>query len=490
MFILATTELHKVPATIKSRCQQFAFKRISPTDIAARLQYVAGEEKLPLTKEGAVLLSRLADGGMRDALSLLDQCAGSGEGELGENAILSSLGLAGNLETAALLKEIAARDTGAALERLDRLYAAGKDVGSLLGELSSLVRDLLIRKTAPRGGLGLMTGGYDEQTLRGLSELLNPSRLAQLLGQLQKTGADLGRSANRRVDAELCLIRLCDESLDESAAGLNARMARLEELAVIGNVAARKPSPAPEATETVPVAEESEPPKKKEKEEEKKKEPPRKKPAVEPGNAPEPAEPTQTEETPPPPPEEEMPPWDMVPPPLPEEPQDPGQRAKKPEAPAPAGEEPRPTPPPRPVPPSRPAPPKPSVPNGAWGELVAGLRGRIPMGEYSFLSNPAMVRGTTDGSLLTLWAQNDFVKSMISKPGIVAIVEKAAQALPGAPYRVAVTVGTPPAGADVPAAPSANNAPVEEPEDEDHDRLDDLLALGDELGGIITTEEE
>ena len=96
------------------------------------------------------------------------------------------------------------------------------------------------------------------------------------------------------------------------------------------------------------------------------------------------------------------------------------------------------------------------------------------MGEYSFLSNPAMVKGTIDGPLLTLWAQSDFVKSMISKPGILATVEKAAKLLPGGPYRVVVTVGTAPA----PAAPAP----------ESHDKLDDLLALGEQFGDIITEE--
>ena len=253
MFILATTELHKVPATIKSRCQQFAFKRISPLDLAGRLKYVAGEEKIPLTSDGASLLARLADGGMRDALSLLDQCAtGIGAGELGEQEILDALGLAGNVETAALMGEIAGNDAGAALERLDRLYSAGKDVGSLLSELASLARDLLIRKTAPKGGAALLTGGYDETTLRGLDQVLTTPRLAQVLGRLQAASADLGRSANRRVDAELCLIRLCDATLDESAAGLNARLARLEEL-VAGGVPAAAARPASAAPQAAPL---------------------------------------------------------------------------------------------------------------------------------------------------------------------------------------------------------------------------------------------
>ena len=233
MFILATTELHKVPATIKSRCQQFSFKRIAPGDIARRLSYVAEQEGIRLTAGGAELLSRLADGGLRDALSLLDQCVSPG-GDIGEEEILAALGLAGNLETARLMEQIAAGDTAAALETLSRLYANGKDVGVLLEELSGLARDLLVRKTAPKGGAALLTGGYDETTMRRLAGMLEAGRLIQMLSRLQQTGGELSRSGSRRTAAELCLIRLCDPRLDESPAGLNARLARLEELAAGG----------------------------------------------------------------------------------------------------------------------------------------------------------------------------------------------------------------------------------------------------------------
>ena len=213
LFILATTELHKVPATIKSRCQQFAFKRILPGDIASRLSFVAQQEQISLTSDGAALIARLSDGGMRDALSLLDQCSGAG-GPVDESTILATLGLAGNLQTANLLQQIARRDTEGALTTLSSLYEAGKEVGALLGELSSLVRDLLLRKVAPKGGEALLTGGYDEATMRALSSLLEPHRLLSMLSLLQHTISDLPRSGNRRTDAELCLIRLCDETLD------------------------------------------------------------------------------------------------------------------------------------------------------------------------------------------------------------------------------------------------------------------------------------
>ncbi len=227
MFILATTEVHKVLPTIKSRCQQFAFKRILPGDIAARLTYVAGQEGIPLTQDGADLLARLADGGMRDALSLLDQCRGQA-GAIDQQSIVAALGMAGNLETAKMLEELARGDTAGALRDLDRLYTAGKDVKTMLGELSGLCRDLLIRKTALQGGTALLTGGYDDVTMRGLSEQLTAPRLIQMLTVLQQTVGDLARSGNQRTDAELCLIRLGDPSLDGSALGLSARVAQLE----------------------------------------------------------------------------------------------------------------------------------------------------------------------------------------------------------------------------------------------------------------------
>ena len=228
MFILATTELHKVPAAIKSRCQQFAFKRIHAEEIAHRLRQVAQQEGLPLSEGGAALIARLADGGMRDALSLLDQCAGQG-GEIDEDQVRQVLGLAGNLETAALLETVADGDGAQALSRLSRLYAGGKEMEALAGELSALVRDLLVRKTAPEGGSGLMTGGYDEGTLRRLGGRFDAPRLVHMLRALQETGAGLKGSANRRTDMELCLVTLCDPSLDPSPASLAARVARLEQ---------------------------------------------------------------------------------------------------------------------------------------------------------------------------------------------------------------------------------------------------------------------
>ena len=233
MFILATTELHKVPATILSRCQRFAFRRILPREIVGRLNYIAEQEGIDLRPDGAELLAHIADGALRDALSLLDQCAAAG-GTIDSAAVLDALGLAGNLQTAQLMDCVLRRDTKAALLLLHRLYGSGKDVGAVLGELSALARDLLISKTAPEGGAALLTGGYDGQTMGSLLRQADSARLIAICTTLQRAAADMNVSVNRRTDAELCLLKLCDETLSGDLSAINARLARLEQQMATG----------------------------------------------------------------------------------------------------------------------------------------------------------------------------------------------------------------------------------------------------------------
>ena len=267
MFILATTELHKVPATILSRCQRFAFRRILPREIVGRLNYIAEQEGIDLRPDGAELLAHIADGALRDALSLLDQCAAAG-GTIDSAAVLDALGLAGNLQTAQLMDCVLRRDTKAALLLLHRLYGSGKDVGAVLGELSALARDLLISETAPEGGAALLTGGYDSQTMDGLLRQADSARLIAICTTLQRTAADMNVSVNRRTDAELCLLKLCDETLSGDLSAINARLARLEQqmatgvryAAAEGAAQAEKPAPAKAAAKPTAVEDEAPPP--------------------------------------------------------------------------------------------------------------------------------------------------------------------------------------------------------------------------------------
>lgn len=272
MFILATTELHKVPATILSRCQRFAFRRILPREIVGRLNYIAEQEGIDLRPDGAELLAHIADGALRDALSLLDQCAAAG-GTIDSAAVLDALGLAGNLQTAQLMDCVLQRDTKAALLLLHRLYGSGKDVGAVLGELSALARDLLISETAPEGGAALLTGGYDSQTMDGLLRQADSARLIAICTTLQRAAADMNVSVNRRTDAELCLLKLCDETLSGDLSAINARLARLEQQMATGvryaaaestaqvvPAPAEKPAPARAAAKPTAVEDEAPPP--------------------------------------------------------------------------------------------------------------------------------------------------------------------------------------------------------------------------------------
>ena len=256
LFILATTELHKVPATILSRCQRFAFRRISQEDIAARLQYVAYQEGIDLDDSAARVLARMADGGMRDAVSLLDQCAAATAGELNAERVYACLGIAGQQKAAEMMGYISNHETQKALSLFNRLYADGKDMGALLDELACLARDVLVLQTAPNAGLTMLSGVAEGKEAKDLSKRITPAELVRIMSVLQQTMAGFTRSSSCRMDAELCIINLCQPELSLDAQSLNARLTRIEEQIRTGSFVAAKPT----AAETKFVEEELPPP--------------------------------------------------------------------------------------------------------------------------------------------------------------------------------------------------------------------------------------
>ena len=245
LFILATTELHKVPATILSRCQRFSFRRISQEDIAARLQYVAYQENIDLDDEAARVIARLADGGMRDGLSLLDQCASAITGELTAEGVYACLGLAGERTCGQLMGHIAAHDGKSALALFSRLYAEGKDLGAMLDEMACLTRDLLILKTAGGAGIPMLSGVASDKELKTLLQGFSDGELVRMMELIQKTLASFTRSSSRRMDAELCILQLCQPQLSLDPAALNARLTRLEETVKSGTFVLGQPMPTP-----------------------------------------------------------------------------------------------------------------------------------------------------------------------------------------------------------------------------------------------------
>ena len=417
LFILATTELHKVPATILSRCQRFSFKRIAPADVARRLSYVAGQEGIDLTVDGAELLSRLADGALRDGLSLLDQCAASG-GRVDSAAVLDMLGLAGNLQTAKLMEAVLQRDAGQALMLLDQLYNGGRDVGALLSELSTLVRDLLLRRTAPAGGAALLSGGYDEGTLDRLERDVSTTRLLYLATTLQAASGDLAYSTNRRTDAELCLLRLCDESLCGDVTALAARVERLEEGIARGTVirsgvqTAQGSAQEPRQKVAAPKA------------------PPREQISAAPAASA--------------PVAEDVPPWEE--PPLPEEPPEreaPGERIfDVPEGAVPAAparrEEPRQAPPVQAAPA---APAGGTTDAGWWRALSESCKGRLPPMYRAFLD---MCTGVLEGDCLTVYAPDDMTLGRLDNDRVRNALTEEVTREAGQAVRLMLRVGEPP----------------------------------------------
>ena len=224
LFILATTELHKVPATILSRCQRFSFKRLPPALIAARLNFVAEKEGLTLTSEAAMKLSALADGSMRDGLSLLDQCVSDTAIDL--QHVLDTIGLTGQKELLRIAGAISDRNIPAALEALEGLYSAGRDMASLLNETASLMRDLLVYKLSDDSPL--LSGGFERSELSQLSNQFAPERLFYFLDVIRDAAFSLTRGGSAKLTVEMCLIRLCDESLSDDGPALLARILRLE----------------------------------------------------------------------------------------------------------------------------------------------------------------------------------------------------------------------------------------------------------------------
>ena len=419
MFILATTELHKVPATILSRCQRYAFKRILPADIAKRLTYVAGQEHIDLTPDGAELLSRLADGALRDGLSLLDQCAAAG-GTVDSRAVLEVLGLAGNLQTAKLMEHILKRDAQGALLLLNDLYAGGKDVGAVLGELSTLTRDLLLRRTAPEGGAALLSGGFDSATLDRLSSDVPSNRFLYLASTLQRALADLYYSADRRTDAELCLLRLCDESLCGDLTALESRITRLETAVERGAVISAAVNESARAAKT---AESSRPA------------------GGSAAAAPQTKKPAQTEDAPP---------WDE--PPLPEEPpmrEEPGERVfdippdaasvrSTPPTPHPAQ-----TAAPASVPTEAKKPPAGStaVSGSWWRALSESCKGQLPPMYRAFLD---LFGGTLEGDQITVYAPDEITLSRLDNDRVRGVLSAEAEKVSGQPVRLLLRVGEAP----------------------------------------------
>lgn len=226
VFILATTEVHKLPATILSRCQRFDFRRIDSEKICQRIQYIASKEGLTVTDGAATLIASAADGGMRDALSILDLCA-SGSKNIDEAVVESVCAMAGNEYLLELSDCINKKNTEQALLLLDKLHNSSIDMLRLLGELTAHYRDLMIVKTVKSGKRPIVCSCARMAALEAQAESYSIKEIMYCLSQLQASFAAMP-SGNRRTEMEMAVIRLCNPSLSADAEALDRRLTILE----------------------------------------------------------------------------------------------------------------------------------------------------------------------------------------------------------------------------------------------------------------------
>ncbi len=267
IFILATTEIHKLPSTILSRCQRFDFKRIAPEDIVDRLLYVSEKENVNLTQNAASLIARIADGGMRDALSLLDRCFAMGT-DIDENTVSDAAGIAGTIHLFSFSEFVAKGDFTSSLKLVSKLHSDSCDIDSLCTELTLHFRNLMVVKTVKECE-GLIVCSSDElEKLRERANELKLSKILSCIEILEQTAKNIKNAANKKIQLEAAVIKMCAPSASSSegiSAALEDRISAIEEklnavssgkpvAAAPVKPAEEKPKP-PEPAKPAPVSE-------------------------------------------------------------------------------------------------------------------------------------------------------------------------------------------------------------------------------------------
>ena len=227
IFILATTEVHKLPATILSRCQRFDFGRIPPEAIAARLAWICGQEDMTISNEAALLIARLADGGLRDAVSLLDVCASAAR-EITEETVISAAGIAGRDHLFELWGYIEQRDAAGALRCVDRLHKASCDMGRLCEELISHLRNLMLCKTLGDVTELIVCPASELERLQQQAAGMTLPAVLHGMDALENCLRAMKQGAARRPAMESALLKLASPELDVTPEALLRRIDALE----------------------------------------------------------------------------------------------------------------------------------------------------------------------------------------------------------------------------------------------------------------------
>ena len=256
IFILATTEVHKLPQTILSRCQRFDFHRIPPRAIADRLLYVASQEGVTLSDGAALLAASVADGALRDALSLLDRCIAISS-DIDEDVVRSAAGLARKTYLFELANCVINKNTAKALEIVDRLYGESKDMARLCDELLSHFRTLMLIKSVknPRDIVIMADDEFEQAQVQ--SDYLSLADIVYYMDVLSRAYQNMGRGTGDRTELEMAVVKLSSAELDGTVEALTARVTALEKAVKKGI----RVNCVPEQVQAVSQPVQSEPPK-------------------------------------------------------------------------------------------------------------------------------------------------------------------------------------------------------------------------------------
>lgn len=256
IFILATTEVHKLPQTILSRCQRFDFHRIPPRAIADRLLYVASQEGVTLSDGAALLAASVADGALRDALSLLDRCIAISS-DIDEDVVRSAAGLARKTYLFELANCVINKNTAKALEIVNRLYGESKDMARLCDELLSHFRTLMLIKSVknPRDIIIMADDEFEQAQVQ--SDYLSLADIVYYMDVLSRAYQNMGRGTGDRTELEMAIVKLSSAELDGTVEALTARVTALEKAVKKGI----RVNCVPEQVQAVSQPVQSEPPK-------------------------------------------------------------------------------------------------------------------------------------------------------------------------------------------------------------------------------------
>jgi DNA polymerase III subunit gamma/tau len=237
MFILATTEPHKLPATILSRCQRFDFKRISIQNIMTHLKDICGHEGMEAEEAALRIIARNADGAMRDALSILDQCSVYGGKNITESTVLEVLGISGDQHLMEIGEAILQGDASKSILIIDDLSAGGKDINQFIKDLTAHYRNLLMIKILdkPEDVIDMSTEGI--QALKNTAEHFGRESIVRCIKYLSELENEAKWYSNPRILLEVAVVRMCKAAGDDSIDGLVARLAKLEKMITEGGAA-------------------------------------------------------------------------------------------------------------------------------------------------------------------------------------------------------------------------------------------------------------